>query len=162
MHTRLRKKGWSEKELKRLHKAKTHAQTHRSAAVKFLDRYLFWLVVLAAVVVNFVVAVLLVPFLLVLSSLHLFVVVIIMGICFGFLFENLLSDFAELSHHHYILIVGIVPSVAAVSVMVLSEFANFLITFLNLSNIQHHPLLIGLTYGLSFLFPFAIRHILRP
>jgi hypothetical protein len=161
MYLRLRKKGWSGKELDRLRKVEQAAALKRSPLLRFLDAYIFWFVVSGAILVNFSVGLVLVPFLLALSRTQLFFVVLLIGLCFGFLFENLLSHFEGLSHHHYIALVGVVPAIAALSMFVFSELANFLILLLGLPNLQHNSLLIGLVYGLSFIAPFAVKRSLR-
>ena len=154
----LRKKGWSKEDIDRLDRAKLQALEKRRPLSRFLDSYLFWVVVILAVVTNMLVGILFVPLLLVLNSFRMYFVIVCFGVCFGLLFENLLSNFGELSHHHYLLLIGMVPAIAAVSILVFAEIANQAILFFGLPNIVHESLLIALVYGLSFMLPFALKH----
>ena len=112
---------------------------------------------LAALLVNLLIAFVFIPLLMWLSGIKLFSVVAVIGLCFGLLFDNLLHHFDELSHRHYILLVGLVPAVAAILVMISSEAANYLVRLISLANVEHNSLLVGLVYGLSFVAPFAIK-----
>ncbi|MFH1511615.1 MAG: hypothetical protein ABIF10_08045 [Candidatus Woesearchaeota archaeon] len=157
----LRKKGWSKKELDRLKRAKAKSIEKRSSFEKFLHAYLFWIVILAAVFTNFIIGLLFVPLLLVMGGLLMYSVIVSVGLCFGFLFENLVMNFDDFSHHHHVLLIAIVPAIAAISVLVFSQIANQLILFFDLPGILHNSLLVGLVYGLSFMLPFALKHTIK-
>jgi hypothetical protein len=157
MQKRLRRKGWSSKELERLHRARQKAR--RGPLVRFLDRHMILFVILMALLANSVAAIVLTPVFVSLAGFELFAVVVLLGIGFGFLYENILRDIEDWTHHHYFITVGIVPAIAAMLVIILAEFGNFLIELLALSTPTHPSLILGLVYGLSFLLPLSLTHV---
>jgi hypothetical protein len=156
MHKRLRLKGWSEKELKRLHHAKEEAHRRRLPFARFLHKHLFWIVFFMAIVANIFMSFVFIPLMLMLDDLPMVPILVVSGIGFGFLFENLLSNVDCLSHRRVLLMVLVVPALAALSFMFASHFANFLALAMFL-DLRHNILLLGFAYGLSFFVPFAIR-----
>jgi len=151
---KLKKKGWSAKEISHLESIKKQYKPN------LVTRSLIYVIISFAILTNFVVAMALVPFFILLSGWRLNIAVILLGMVFGLLYENII-DREGLSRHHYILVFGIVPAIAALFVIIFCGYSNYLVQVLNSTNIIHNSLMFGVVYGISFALPIAVRHIIH-
>lgn len=155
MYHNLKKKGWSKQDIEKVKLAEKKVRLES----KISEEHLFWLVMVINIGINIAVAFVMIPLLLALKGLGLFMIIVSIGLCTGFAFDFLFRHFTKLTHRHYIMIIGFAPAIAAISIIIASEFANQLIGMLSISNNPHPSILIGIVYGISFLFPFSIKQI---
>jgi len=157
MHKRLRQKGWSEKELKRLQASKLEAAKLRKGLARLVHNYLFPFVVASAIIMNFVLAFVFLPLFMMLNSASLFLMIIIAGVFFGLMFENLLFHVEELSRPRQMVVLAVVPGVAAFGFIAFAQFANFIALYIGLLGVRHNPIIIGVVYAVSFFVPLALK-----
>ncbi len=152
-------KGWSRAEAKKAADIMAHAQAEKSQSMIFLEQTVFWVGMAVAMVGNFIVSVVLVPFLLLLTGWGLYAAVFVIGAAFGLLFNVLIQYIEELGEGQHIIAGAFIPALALVNVYIIAHFSNRLEILLQLENPAHSPLLISITYVVAFVLPYLIEHL---
>ncbi len=152
-------KGWSQAEAKKAADIMAHAQAEKSPSMIFLEQTVFWVGMAIAMVGNFIVSVVLVPFLLLLSGWGLYATIFVVGAAFGLLFNVLIHYIEELGEGQHIMAGAFIPALALVNVYIITHFSNKLEILLQLENPAHSPLFISMTYVVAFVLPYLIGHL---
>ena len=158
---RLEKRGWSKKEILeavgKIHKAKQL----KTPETRFLEKRIYWILLIVIVAANFAISVALIPILMVLKGIFLYSIIITLGIVFGLLFELVIRSIEHLEKRHHLILAIFIPIIALVNVFVISKVSNDLTKTLNLKNL-HNPIIIALIYAASFVLPYIVyRFILK-
>lgn len=132
----------------------------RKKTIIFLDKIVYWIALFIAIIGNMLIAISLVPFLLTLSKILLYVVIAIMGLAFGLFFEIVVRDIENMEKKHHIIISLLLPSIAVISLFVITIVANNLKILLGITGMTHEPLLVGTTYAVAFILPYAIYQLI--
>ncbi len=147
----LQEKGWSEKEIKEAEALVEEDRKHDSHYAKIL----FWSALLVIIVGNFIVSIVLVPFLLVLNSYILFALVIILGGTIGFLYNFLITDIGHLEKKHHVFAGIVIPLVAVLNLGVVVYATNRFISQLEVAN-QHNPWVVSIVFATAVILPAII------
>lgn len=124
-----------------------------------LNKVVYWGALLVAIVGNLIVSVVLIPFLLVLSKMQLYIIIIIIGIAFGALFNMLLKDIEELDKKHHVIAGIFIPALAIINVFIMTQLANYLTVLIGVNNVPHNPFVISVIYVASFSLPYILYKI---
>ena len=124
-----------------------------------LNKVVYWGALLVAIVGNLIVSVVLIPFLLVLSKMQLYIIIIIIGIAFGALFNMLLKDIEELDKKHHVIAGIFIPALAIINVFIMTQLANYLTILIGVNNVPHNPIVISVIYVASFSLPYILYKI---
>ena len=152
LEKRLAEKGWAKKDIAKAINLIEKAKQNKHPKIKLLDKAVYWLSLLIAIIGNLVISVALVPFLLVLSSFQLYAILIVIGISFGLLFELLLRKIENLAARHHIFLGILIPSLAVLNfVVVLNNTERFIGIKASSS-----PLIIGSIYAIVFMLPYIV------
>ena len=154
----LAEKGWSKKDISRAVKIIEKAKENKHPKIKILDKSVYWISLLLAILGNFIISVSLIPVLLVLKNFQLYAVIITMGVSFGLLFELLIRTI-ELKTHHHIFLSILMPLVALINIMIIGVISNNLEKIISLQN-QQNPFFVGIAYALSFMLPYFAYQLL--
>lgn len=153
----LRKKGWPQKEIERAAdiieseaEKRSHAEFRRSS-----NRVLYWMVIMILITVNILVAVVLIPFLLVLKGLIFYVVVACLALIFGLIFNFLISDIEYLDKRYHLIAAILIPLVALVNIFVIVGVSNRIDEILNIQ-VHNSPAAAGLVYVAVFMAPYLL------
>ncbi len=151
LERRLAEKGWAKKDINKAIKIIERAKKSKHPKIKLLDKAVYWLSFLIAIIGNFIISVALVPFLLE-SNTRLYLIVVILGVSFGLLFELLVRKIENLAAKHHIFLGIAIPVLAIL---------NFVIILNNMESLigiaaRYNPLSIGIIYSVSFIFPYFI------
>ena len=158
---RLEKRGWSRKEIIKTIEIIKNAKKSKPRDISFIEKRIFWILLILIIAANFAVSVALLPLLIALKGLLLYSAIIILGIIFGLLFELVIRSMEHLEKGHHLFLAALIPAVALVNVFVISNLSNDLARALNLVNI-HNPIPISLVYAISFILPYIVyRFILK-
>ncbi len=152
---RLIEKGWAKKDVNRTIKIIEKAKKNRHPKIKILDKTVYWLSLLIAVIGNFVMAIALIPELLVFKGFQLYLVVITLGLSFGLLFELLVRSIEHLKTKHHIFLGIIIPILAVINFIIVS---NNMKKFIGIGNPQN-PLIIGAVYAIAFMLPYFVYRV---
>lgn len=155
---RLAKKGWGKREIEQTVSILQEAETKKSMWILWLDEALIWLSLLIAILGNFVLSVVLVPFLLVLSGSALYATLLCLGAAFGMVFTLLLQTIEKIEIKKHIMAGVLIPIIGLINMYIIAHFSNDLIVLLKLTTTEHNPALISMVYIFAFLLPYLIMH----
>jgi hypothetical protein len=151
-------KGWGRAEMRKTADILAHAQASKSASMRFLEQTAFWVALLVAVTGNFILSVVLVPFLLMLHGFGLYITVFLIGLTFGAVFTVLIRYIEELGEGQHILAGAFIPALALINMYMIAHFSNKLELLLVLSTPPHSPVGISITYVIAFVLPYLFKH----
>lgn len=158
---RLEKRGWSDKDIKNTVNIIKNVKQNRSKGTIFLEKRIYWILLIIIVTANLAISLALIPILMVLNGAFLYFMEIVLGISFGLLFELVIRSIEHLEKKHHVFLTILIPLTALINVFIISKISNNLIVKLNLKNL-HTPLIIALVYAVSFVLPYLIyRYILN-
>lgn len=159
---KLTEKGWTTKEIEHTMDILERPDTDiRSKEYRRrMNPLIYWIALLVAIIGNFIVSVILIPFLLVLQGVILYSIIILLGIVFGALFSLLLRDIERASAQKNMVIGWIfIPAIAAINIYVVANISNELKEILIKSAIIQNPLTISITYVAAFILPYVAAQI---
>ena len=158
LYQKLRAKGWSKADINKA--ANIINKAEKPKKIQLLDEVIYWFILVIAIIGNIVISIALVPFLIALKSSFLYLVIILMAITFGFLFDSLIRDIESLEQKHVIIAGLFIPVLALINVFYITHFANYVSQTLNLDN-THNPFLVSIVYVAGFIAPYLIYRIVN-
>jgi len=158
----LLRKGWARQEARRTSYILATAHEAKTPILKFFDSLVYWTALGIAILGNFVLSIVLIPFLLILSGLSLYFALLLIGLAFGALLDFLLRIIERIGRQDIIAEIFI-PAIALINVYIMTNLANVLALKIQLPLGVHNPLLVSVTYVIAFTLPhfffkFAARH----
>ena len=151
---RLLEKGWSKKDVDKTLKIVKQAKKEKHPSLLFMDKALYWVALVIAVLGNIIISIALIPSLIALKSFLLFLVVIVLGLSFGFLFELLIRSIEHLEAKHHLFLGILIPIIALINFITITSVSNNLEKIFKINN-PHNPYIIGIVYATAFILPFA-------
>lgn len=156
----LLKKGWSVEEVRKAEAVLEKVELKDL----FFSKITFWSALLVIIFANLLVSLILIPFLIVLSSWMLYITVAILAGITGFLYNFLIMDIGHLEKKHHLAAGIIVPLLALINLFITISVSNRFITDLKIKNPLHNPWLVGIVFIIAFILPYFIdilrkRHI---
>ena len=124
-----------------------------------MSKIVYWLALLVTIIGNLVISAALIPFLIALKDVQIYLIIIILAIAFGLLFDLLLRDIEHLDFRHHIIAVIFIPGMAILNLFIITELSNRLIEILKVVNVEHDPIRISLIYATVFMIPYIITRI---
>ncbi|MCX8146963.1 MAG: hypothetical protein N3D84_00670 [Candidatus Woesearchaeota archaeon] len=118
----------------------------------------YWTVLLVLTIGNFLISVILIPFLLVFKPVHLALIVSILGIIFGLMFNLIIRDIEHIEKEHHLIAAIFIPSIALINIFVMVNIANNLAARLKLPA-HENAFLISLLYVIVFIIPYVFSEI---
>jgi hypothetical protein len=100
--------------------------------------------------------VVLIPFLLMLHAAPLYIIIIMLGIGFGLLYDILIYDIKKATGKVMVIETAFIPAVALINVSVMTYIGNSLAVAWDIYNI-HNPFLVGVFYCIAFMCPWVFR-----
>jgi len=150
-------KGWEEKDIAKAEQilySKETQQKHEDYLRK-VNPLVYWMGLLIAIVGNMLLAVFLIPFFIILSSLQLLAVIATMGLVFGAMFNFLLRDIEHVDYKHHIIAGVFLPVLALITIFVVVNLSTVLAAIMK-TPIHHNMWLISLIYVVAFTLPYAV------
>jgi hypothetical protein len=151
--TIIKKREWPEedkrKALSLLKKDSTTKENNRQDLIH-------WIFLFIMIIANLLISIVLIPILLVLQGIFLYLIVFIIGLTFGFLFNILLIEIQSHEKDKKIVAGLLIPALAAINVYYIVSFSNFLIPHFNLKTTPHSSIIVGVLYAIGFLIPYYI------
>lgn len=154
---KLRKKGWSEEDIKKsetiMDSAAEKTNTNR------IDLFVYWTGLIVAIILNIVASGVLIPLMFMIHGLALYTLVFIVALFFGWVFYILIRDIENMELHHHIIAGLFIPAIALVNVFVIVNITNRIIQT-DMPELIHiplsRPLQISLVYVIGFTIPYLI------
>ena len=113
---------------------------------------LYWLTLLALVVLNMLVVIVVAILQLALGARQFFFVVAALGFFFGYITHRLVSLVENLEPRHHFFAWLLVPAAAIANLLIISSAANNLSAAIGIGY-RYNPLLVSLSYGVAFMIP---------
>ena len=158
---RLEKRGWSKKEIVNAVEIIRNAKQSKGKDAIFIEKCIYWILLIIAIAANFAISVALMPILMSLKGMFLYFIIITLGIAFGLLFELVIRSIEHLEKRHHQLLVIFIPLIALVNIFIISKISNNLTSTLGLANL-HNTVTIAIVYAASFVLPYIVyRFILK-
>lgn len=157
---RLKKKGWSDNDINKAIAIIKRGKNKTPKKIIFLDSIVYWIVLLIALIGNFVVSIIFIPFLLVMQGLKLYIIILVIGFVFGVFFNFLIREIENIPNKDLVIAWVVLPLLTIINIVLIVKFSNYLQQTLELSNMQHNPLLVGIVYVCAFIIPYAIKSLM--
>ncbi len=155
LRQRLLEKGWTEEEI-----AKTmnvlYSDEKRDKHIGFTKAthpIIYWVGLVIAIIGNLLLSVALIPFLMILNSAQLYVILGIIGLVFGAMFSLILKDIEHVDQTHHVMAGMFIPSIALITVYVMVSVANRFNELINNPN-PHNAILLSVIYLICFSAPY--------
>lgn len=124
------------------------------------SQILYWSTILFLTLMNFFVAMVLVPFFLAAPSFALYMSVAIFGLLFGQLFNLLMTKIEDLERHHHIFASTFIPLIGLASMLAALSSVESIASSLHITLTQN-PKVTVLIYVAAFLLPNAVTRIIQ-
>ncbi len=152
-------KEWSPELAVRTEEILRHAEQRKPSWIRNVDNALYWVLLIIAILGNFVVSVILVPFLLILKGAALYFSLFFIGASFGWMFSFILHNLEKLQKEQHIIASLFIPALAVINVGIFAVLSNKLIILLKLTTPPHNPFLVGAVYVFGYVLPGSIAHL---
>jgi hypothetical protein len=153
---RLQEKGWPDQEIIRAKEALEKADKQDV----FFSKIVFWSALVVVVFANVMISLILIPFLIFLSSWVLYSIVALLGLMIGFVYNFLITDIKHLEWHHHLLAGIILPVIALANMFVMVIFSNRYAEKAAFSH-TNSPWLIGIIFAGTFILPAIVDWLFR-
>ena len=147
-------KPWSPEEKARVLDIIERGRKKKSKRIQFADEIVYWVFLLVAIIGNFILSVVLVPFMLILTGFYLFAVLFIIAFAFGLLINSVIKEIHKIEAKPHIIPIILIIALALINVYIIATFTNKLEILLQLTTPAHDPLLISSTYAIAFVVPY--------
>ena len=161
LREKLVEKGWTEEEIEHALAIMKPSEAKDSAAViaaRRVNPLLYWLTLIISIIGNFLIAVAIIPFLIVLSDIQLYFVMAILAVSFGAMFNFLINTIEHLDPQHHVVAGIFIPALSAITIFIMVNVANRLSAFFQ-SPIIHNPIWVVVVYVAAFSAPYFIGKI---
>lgn len=163
LRSELIRKGWTIDEIEASIEIMSRAPQAKSRLVRVLDRIIFWINLILALVGNFVVSVVMIPFMLFIPSLYLYPALIVVGLTFGALYNMIVFDIERIEDAPKIFVGPFLLGIALINSYIITSLNNLLASRIGFLQGLHAPLLVAVVYTMGFMGPyvFARRAMLK-
>ncbi len=155
-------KQWSDEEKEKAINIIGRAHESKSGFVLFLDKLVYFFILFVAIAGNFVVSVVLVPFLLIMSGFYLYSTLFFIGLAFGALFNIIIHYLERLEEKHHIMAGFFIPVIALINVYIITNLSNNLVGMLRLPTTLHSPTFVSIAYVVAFVMPYFWSRCQKP
>jgi len=153
LREKLAEKGWKDAEIEHALSIMKPSESRTVLVQPSANPLLYWLTLIISIIGNFLIAVAIIPFLIVLSDLQLYIVIGLIAISFGAMFNFLINTMEHLDPSHHVIAGVFIPALAAITIFVMVNVANRLSKFFQ-SPIIHNPVWVAVIYVAIFSAPY--------
>ena len=108
-------------------------------------------------IANFMISVILIPFLLVMQDIYLYAVVVVLGLVFGFIFNFLITDIEHLETRHHVFAGTFIPLIGIIDIFIMITISNDIARVFKLMT-HSNALYVAIVYVVSFMLPYIITN----
>jgi hypothetical protein len=156
----LLEKGWTEEEIEKTMGLlySTDKQEKHMNFVSATHPVIYWVGLVIAIVGNLLISVTLIPFLMILNSMQLYIILGIVGVVFGAMFNVILKDIEHIDQTHHVMAGIFIPAIALITVYVMTNVANRFNDIIRNPN-PHNAVILSIIYLCCFSAPYALYKI---
>jgi len=160
LREKLIERGWKEEEIEHALSIIKPSEAKTVSTKPSANPLLYWLTLIISIIGNFLISVAIIPFLIVLSDIQLYVVITLIAVCFGAMFNFLINTMEHLDPSHHVIAGVFIPAIAAITIFVMVNVANRLSKFFQ-SPIIHNPVWVAIVYVVAFSAPYFIGKLIQ-
>jgi hypothetical protein len=149
--SRLKKKGWDNHYIAKTSAIMKKAEKKKHPVQKTMDMVTYWVILFATLLGNIILLAGVLPLVIGMPQLVVILVLSMIGLCFGFLIDNVIREI-NLNSGHYILAGFLIPVIATINMYFLLRIAGIIAGMINISLVLN-PLLLVSCYVLFFSAP---------
>ncbi len=157
----LRKKGWPDEDAEKTSRILSEAHAKKSSTILVIDKIAYWTGLLLAILGNFIISMLLIPFLILMKSFYLYISLIFLGIVFGWVFSIIIKDIEAIKAGQHIIAWIFIPSVAIINVYMMTNFSNHIARLMEIQTGIHAASMVSVVYVISFMFPYTLARVVK-
>ena len=160
LRTRLAEMGWSQEEIeKTVQMMEQPEKKEKHAAItKNMDWIIYWTVLLVLTISNFLVSLVLIPFLLAMSAAFMEIMVVALGFIFGMIFNHLIRGLEHIDEKHHYAAALFIPAIAVANIIFMVTVANSIAEqaadLIGLVAAEKNAVVISLFYVGAFITPY--------
>lgn len=156
---KLKAKGWSDQEIDQASSIMQGFESQRRARAIKESPLVYWTALLVAIIGNIILSVVLIPFMIVLKGPILYLMVAVLALMFGTLFNILLRDIESIDREHHVIASVFIPALALVNIYVVVSITGPIKTFLTGSPLVDNPWGLSIVYVVAFVLPYILNKI---
>jgi len=147
----LKEKGWNDLEIERAKRILDKSE-HQEM---FFSKITFWSALIVIIFANLIVSLILIPFLIVFTKTFAMIIVAILALTIGFLYNFLITDLGYLKRKHHIASSIIIPILSLGNMIAMVFVSNRFINEVGaVKNNPQNPWIIGLVFAIAFILPY--------
>lgn len=150
--TALQKKGWNDREIAKAERLVNIPRPHDT----HFSKIVFWSALLVIIFANFIVSLVLIPFLLVFHDLLLYSIIVLLAGSIGFLYKLLITDIGHLEQKHHLWASILIPLIAAANMILVVIVANQFIKEIGTTSSPQNPWIIAAVFALVLIIPYLL------
>lgn len=152
---RLTEKGWKPDEIKKaINIMESSEHTEEKIFVqRKINPVVYWMALVIMILGNLIIAVVMIPFILVLTQLTVYSVLLILAFGFGLLFNLVINDIENIDPQHHIIAGLFIPAFAIITVFVMISVAQVLGNTIKFP-VRENPIIVGAVYVFGFMLPY--------
>ena len=154
MKKRMRLKGRSEAEIEKVERIIKRAERRKHPHTRYIEQSMFWFTLATGVLGTALLSFAIIPVLVAGTPGQGLMVAFFFGLLLGIMIRYISSNMHWLEGHHHVSITFTIPIVALFNFFIVAVTVNNFNQFAGLPS-QHNPVLVGMTYFIAFLIPFA-------
>ncbi|PIN86444.1 hypothetical protein COV19_04775 [Candidatus Woesearchaeota archaeon CG10_big_fil_rev_8_21_14_0_10_44_13] len=158
LRNNLLKRGWAKEEVDRAMNI-MNSEEKRLKHIRYnvgTNFVVYWAVLLVLTIANFLVSIMLIPFLLVMKPFLVEIIVGVMGLVFGLLFNLVIRDIEHIETKHHLAAAVFIPAIAIINIFVVVNVANAITARIKIPLAQN-PIFVSLIYVVMFLLPYGLN-----
>jgi len=155
LRARLIEKGWSEEEIDRTLNVMYSAEKVKKQEYFAVATHpiIYWVGLVVAIIGNFLLSVTMIPFLMILNSTQLYIILGIVGFVFGSMFNVIIKDIEHVDQRHHIMAGAFIPALALITTYVMVNVANRFNDIIKNPN-PHNAVILSVVYLVCFSAPY--------
>lgn len=157
----LRKKGWPEEEAEKASSIISEAHKKKSSTILLIDKIAYWTGLFLAILGNFIISMILIPFLILMRSFYLYISLIFLGIVFGWVFSIIIRDIESIKGGQHIVAWIFIPAIAIINIYMMTNFSNHIAMLMEIQTGIHAASMVSVVYVLSFMFPYTLARVFK-
>jgi hypothetical protein len=157
----LKNRGWAEEEINKTATILDEAPEKKSPKLIFLDKIAYWTGLLLAILANFVISVMLIPFLIVMKRFYLYLALIFIGVAFGWVFSILIADLEAIKSGQHIVAWIFIPAIALINVYLMTNLSNFIAVLMEMPSSVHQSTIVSVVYVSAFMLPYSVSKLIK-
>ena len=121
---------------------------------KEASRVLYWTTLLVMTICNLIVALIVLPMLLALKGMFVILVIFVLGLIFGLIFNHLIRDITHLERRHHFFAAVFIPAMAVIDLFAAVNVANRIASLIQLP-VHQDPFTITMMFVIGFMVPYV-------